>query len=514
MAEQDFSEIAKLSERYGKDPKSRIFVQLADAYRKSNMVDEALEVLKQGLQYHPQYPLAHLIQGRCFFDKRLYTQAKESFDKVIKFDPQNIIALRMIAQVCETLKDDAGQIAAFKGLLAVDPSDTTAQDKLNVLEAQQKKQSFFTITMAQEYERQGNLTEALKIYENLGFTDPSDLGIQERIRELKQKQSSVRKDEPPAEPKREEKVEGLEQFESYLKPHEIDFNNAPKTAPVEKAVISEMPETKTVEPASGIIEKTLETAPSENEFSAEPDVIKSDLISSVTDFMLQEAPSAAAQIEPMELKKEEPPAAEPKTPPVPPSGEFPAEPVADIAALSDLLTAEEPLPVVEEKPVVPPSEKQEAEMLSISDLLVEEPKPLIEAPSEITAAAPVVEPEPIATSVVESVAPAATTVVEPVAPAEEEVLSINDLLDVEPKAAETAAPPADEEREETKPVEIAPIAAAPETQPLEPAARETTKPPEIEQQSPTAEPESTEEPIKQKEEDFKSFQDWLSGLLK
>jgi len=474
MPEQDFSEIAKLSERYGKDPKSRIFVQLADAYRKSNMVDEALEVLKQGLQYHPQYPLAHLIQGRCYFDKRLYTQAKESFDRVIKLDPQNILALRMSAQVCETLKDEAGQIAAYKGLLAVDPSDATAQDKLNNLEAQQKKQSFFTITMAREYERQGNLAEALKIYENLGFTDPTDLVVQEKILELKQKLSPTRKDEAPTEPKQEEKVEGLEQFESYIRPHEIDFNAMPKNAPVEKAVISEMPETKPVEPLSGIAEKTLEAAPPEKAVPADSDVSKSDFVSSVTDFMIQQAPSAQPKSEPMDLKKEEPPAAEMEKQPAPPPEEFPVEPVADVAALSDLLATEETPAVVEEKPVLPPAEKQEAEVQSISDILVEEPKPLIEAPSETAAAAPVVEP---------------------VAPAAEGVMSINDLPDVEPKAPEPAAPV---------------------TKQPEPAAGEAANFPEIEQQPAVAEPkpESAEEPKKQQEEDFKSFQDWLSGLLK
>jgi hypothetical protein len=68
MAERDFSEIAKLGERYNKEPTSKIFVPLADAYRKNNMIDEALEVLNKGLEYHPQYALAHLILGKCYFE--------------------------------------------------------------------------------------------------------------------------------------------------------------------------------------------------------------------------------------------------------------------------------------------------------------------------------------------------------------------------------------------------------------------------------------------------------------
>jgi len=506
MAEQDFSEIAKLSERYSKDPKSRIFVQLADAYRKSNMVDEALEVLKQGLQHHPQYPLAHLIQGRCFFDKRLYTQAKESFDKVIKFDPQNIVALRMIAQVCETLKDEAGQIAAYKGLLAVDPSDATAQEKLNVLEALQKKQSFFTITMAQEYERQGNLAEALKIYENLGFSDPSDLGIQERIRDLKQKLNPAGKVEVPAETKPEEKAEGLEQFESYLRPHEIDFNAVPPASTTGKAVLSELPETKPVEPAPKNIEKMLEAqppaaaVPSETPKSA---MGNSDLVSSVTDFMINQPSAAVPQIEPGELKKEEPAVRAPEKPAVPPVAEIPEEPAAEVAPLSEPLTADVSTGGAGEKPTAPIPVKEEAELLSISDLLIEEPKPPFEKHPE-TPAITAVEPEPAATPVVETVAPAA-----------EDVVSITDLLEAPPSVAETPSQPA----AEPPPAPPDPIATQPET-----VIGDQVKPPAAEPATPAAEPipanaeeskpEAAEEPKKSKEEDFKSFQDWLSGLLK
>jgi len=86
MAERDFTEIARLSERYNKDPQSRIFVQLADAYRKNNMIEEAFEVLQKGLEHHPEYPLAHLIMGKCRFDKRMFAQAKESFQKTLEFD--------------------------------------------------------------------------------------------------------------------------------------------------------------------------------------------------------------------------------------------------------------------------------------------------------------------------------------------------------------------------------------------------------------------------------------------
>jgi tetratricopeptide (TPR) repeat protein len=186
LPEKDFSEIAKLSERYSKDPESRIFVQLADAYRKNSMIDEALDVLNNGLRYHPQYPLAYLIMGKCFFDKRMFLEAKESFEKTLSLDPQNIVALRMLAQTCELLQDREGQITAYRSILNLDPFDAAAKENFERLAEVQKKEPFYTISMAQEYERQNDLPQALEIYEHLLADNPADVSLQTRINELKE----------------------------------------------------------------------------------------------------------------------------------------------------------------------------------------------------------------------------------------------------------------------------------------------------------------------------------------
>lgn len=475
MPEHDFSEIAKLSERFSKDPKSRIFVQLADAYRKNGMIDEALEVLKQGLKFHPQYPLAHLIMGRCYFDKRQYTQAKESFETVIKFDPQNIVALRTLVQVTENLRDDAGQIAAYKGLLAVDQTDAGAREKLNALEAMQKKQSFYTITMAEEYERQGNLTEALKIYQQLSFTDPTDLVLQEKVADLKRKLTGTAAAEEPVKSKTETKVEGLEQFESYIKPHEINLNGQPSPPAEKQAVIGEV-----------AIGAPPPAPPPEQ--PAPPAAVVPELVSSVTDFILDQAPPAKDQaviseVAIDEVKPAEPPPEKPASPPEPP-----AEPVP----VSEILAAE-PAPEV-----VPATPEPAGEVMSLTDLLSEAPPKEESTPAvdEPAAEAPPTPVEPVSEPVASEPAPAAT----------EEVLSLSDVLASPPATeSEPVAPSASEPEPVTTP------AAETPTPPAEPAAAMEAAPlPPVEIAKP-AEEESAQKP---KEEDFKSFQDWLSGLLK
>lgn len=484
MADQDFSEIARLSERFSKDPKSRIFVQLADAYRKNGMVDEALEVLKQGLKHHPQYPLAHLIMGRCYFDKRLYTQAKESFETTIKYDPQNIVALRTLVQVTENLKDEAGQIAAYKGLLAVDPTDNIAREKLNALEAMQKKQSFYTITMAEEYERQGNLTEALKIYEQLSFTDPTDLVIQERLKSLRQRLNA-----PVETPvtKGETRVEGLEQFESYIKPHEINLNAQPASPTAEKAVISEI----AMETKETAVPPEIKTEPAAPVVSAPA---SAELVSSVTDFILQQPPAAVPETEtpepPVQKEAVEPPSSEeavsmiqePVSVQDVTASANPSEPPATIP-ISELLS--EPV-----EPEIPTGTEAQEEIMSVTDLL-SETVPTVEP------TAPSAETDVEKSAVVEKNEEPSSSA-SAAAPVEEEVLSLTDILET---SKETEAPPEVPAADDAGPVLSEETAPAPETAPDQAAAPETQP--------------AEEEPAKKpKEEDFKSFQDWLSGLLK
>src|SRR4030042_6267120 len=214
MAERDFAEIARLSEKYSKDPKSRMFVQLADAYRKNGMMDEALDILNKGLQYHPDYALGYLILGKCYFYQRKYEQAKDAYETTLKHDPQNIVALRMIAQICESLRDEPGQMSAYKEILTLDPFDASAKEKLIHLETIRTKEPLYTISIAQEYEKQGDLIKALDTYEHLSFNDPSDLLLKEKVKFIKSKLST---DARQAE---EHKIEEL-QVETFFRPDEL-----------------------------------------------------------------------------------------------------------------------------------------------------------------------------------------------------------------------------------------------------------------------------------------------------
>jgi len=92
-------EIEKLLEKIKKDPASKLFVPLAEEYVKGGMLDEAMAVLKEGLQVHPTYLTARVSLGKIYLQKALVGEAKLEFENVIKMNPDNLLAHRKLAGI-------------------------------------------------------------------------------------------------------------------------------------------------------------------------------------------------------------------------------------------------------------------------------------------------------------------------------------------------------------------------------------------------------------------------------
>lgn len=523
MGEKDFSEIARLSERLNKDPKSRIFVQLADAYRKSSMIDEALEILNKGLTFHPNYPLAHLILSKCHFDKRQYEQAKDSFKKTLSYDSHNIVALRMLAQTCEVTKDENGQIEAYQGILSIDPFDAPAKEKLANLESLHRKEPLYTIAMAQEYEKQGNLEKALSIYENLLLTSPSDLVLEQKVTELKEKIGAGIK-KPGSEA---EKIEGL-QLNTYLRPDDVDKKVEPEPTQTEEAAPKPTPE------PSPAPEKISEVKPEEF-FPNDTEEKREELVTK------QDAPAEAAQpVEPAKKTETEEPTGldllEPIEPAAPPQDIVPSqqpdeqtEPIEPTEAPKEQLAEPEILQPVETvaQPPEPEPETQTEEITGAEDLL--QPLESVEKPPDKTEEPEIPKPAEIAETAQETTpehAPAEQPT-EELSETEDLLKPIEELKEIkEEHVAETTEPSpapilekdkpkADEPKEQAPPtIHQAESEPAKESSVAETATGEVSDVPQAPSESPLAKPKEKPEAEKPPEEDFQSFKDWLGGLLK
>ena len=124
------SEIEKLEKRWAENPKGRNFAPLADAYRKAGELDRALELCQAGLELHPDYVSAHIVHARCLIDQKNDARASEVFQRVLALDPENVLALKILAEIAERGGRFDQAVEWLGRLLAADPMNGDAAEAL------------------------------------------------------------------------------------------------------------------------------------------------------------------------------------------------------------------------------------------------------------------------------------------------------------------------------------------------------------------------------------------------
>jgi tetratricopeptide (TPR) repeat protein len=116
-------EIGKLTDKLAKDPKSRLFVPLAEEYLKSGMLDEAVMVLSDGLKIHPNFHVARATMGKVYLEQGKVAEAKSEFEQVIKADPENLLAHRRLAKIYKESGQMAQARTSCQAVLLSNPKD-------------------------------------------------------------------------------------------------------------------------------------------------------------------------------------------------------------------------------------------------------------------------------------------------------------------------------------------------------------------------------------------------------
>jgi len=124
------SEIDKLEARWRENPKGRNFAPLADAYRKAGLIDNAIDLLQNGLKLHPDYVSAYIVYARCLIDKKDDAGAQDVFRRVLALDGENIIALRVLAEIAERNGRFEEAVEWLTRLLNADPMNGDAAEAL------------------------------------------------------------------------------------------------------------------------------------------------------------------------------------------------------------------------------------------------------------------------------------------------------------------------------------------------------------------------------------------------
>jgi tetratricopeptide (TPR) repeat protein len=113
----------KYQDDFDKNPKSRVFAPLAEIYRKVGMTDKAMEILAQGIRYHPAYVMGYLGLAFCYFDLRQYNLAYTTLRPFIEENRDNIRLQKLYADTCLALNKKDEALETLKYLLYINPRD-------------------------------------------------------------------------------------------------------------------------------------------------------------------------------------------------------------------------------------------------------------------------------------------------------------------------------------------------------------------------------------------------------
>lgn len=198
--------IAAYTELLVNDPRSTIFVSLAETYRKMGLFNDAREIVVKGLELHPDFGPAYVVLARIECQLEDIDASCAAFEQALALDPDSLAALVGYARVKLLLHQDnaARELLLHarslspadpvinKMLLGLSPSQPEAEEEIAsvapVVDSEPAKANNLTAlastTLADLYLVQGLTDKALGLYRQLLFRNPDNLELRRKIREI------------------------------------------------------------------------------------------------------------------------------------------------------------------------------------------------------------------------------------------------------------------------------------------------------------------------------------------
>lgn len=202
-------DISKLAEKLARDPSSKLFIPLAEEYRRSGMLDEAIQVLSDCLKANPNYMTARVFLGKMLLEKGNILEAQIEFEKVVQAVPDNLFAHKKLAEIYQNIGDMENLLKEYKIIISLSPKDKDVMKAIDDLEGNPAKmtpvvetthtveidksedatkkslvEELATETMAEIYIKQGLYEKADEIYQQILGSEPGNIIIRQKRAEL------------------------------------------------------------------------------------------------------------------------------------------------------------------------------------------------------------------------------------------------------------------------------------------------------------------------------------------
>ncbi len=106
--EHEIRELRSLYWNEERDPEGRAFAPLADAYRRAGDLDQALELLDDGLSRHPDFTSGHLVSAWVHQARGDEVEAESAYRTVLQLDGDNASALYGLGRVLAARGEETG----------------------------------------------------------------------------------------------------------------------------------------------------------------------------------------------------------------------------------------------------------------------------------------------------------------------------------------------------------------------------------------------------------------------
>lgn len=119
---------------FEKNPRSRVFAPLAESYRKLGMTDKAMEILSQGIRFHPSYVMGYLGLAFCYFDLKQFNLTYSTLRPLTESNRDNLRLQKLFSDVCLELGKQEEALETLKYLLFINPRDKEVAELVARLE--------------------------------------------------------------------------------------------------------------------------------------------------------------------------------------------------------------------------------------------------------------------------------------------------------------------------------------------------------------------------------------------
>lgn len=164
------------------DPDPRVFARLADAYRREGLLDEAIQICRDGLAAHPGYAGGREVLASALLERGALDEAEQEFRRLLEQVPEHLLALRFLGHISARQGRVEEARRYYERALHLNPGDSETQGRLAALpvttgagasEASapalgSDRDPLASPTLAALYASQGHADVAEVIYSQLG----------------------------------------------------------------------------------------------------------------------------------------------------------------------------------------------------------------------------------------------------------------------------------------------------------------------------------------------------------